>query len=261
MGDNLLKLFLFIQKINIKTAFLSKADLLVNVIMMMINNFSFIFMWWIIFKNKTSINGWVFDDMALMFAVFNLGFAFYALCMRGIERIPECVENGGLDNYILTPRNSLFMLATSESTFANWGDVFTGLLMFFISAHHSLDNFFIFIFCSLLASILIFSFRLILACLAFSAPNSEQLGKNIFMAFLTFASQPASIFTGWYKVMFLTIIPSGFISLYPVNLIKSFNLLDFIIMSLGIFIFFIISRKMFYLGLKKYASGNRFGIR
>lgn len=261
MGDNLLKLFLFIQKINIKSAFLSKADMFVNVMMMMINNFSFIFMWWIIFNNKTNINGWFFNDMALMFAVFNLSFGFYALFARGIERIPEYIENGGLDNYIITPRNSLFMLATSESSFANWGDIFTGLFMFYISGYNSLNNFLIFILCSILAFILTFSFRLILSCLAFFISDSERLGKNIFMTFLTFTSQPASIFTGWYKIMFLTIIPSGFISLYPVNLIKDFNIFDFIIMGLSVLAFFLISSKMFYLGLKKYSSGNRFGIR
>ena len=42
---NLCKLFLFIQKSNLKTAFLNKADAFINVLMMTINNLSFIFMW------------------------------------------------------------------------------------------------------------------------------------------------------------------------------------------------------------------------
>ena len=48
MVDRFLKLcslFLFIQKSNIKTAFLNKSDALINVIMMTINNLSFVFKW------------------------------------------------------------------------------------------------------------------------------------------------------------------------------------------------------------------------
>lgn len=44
---NNLKLFLYIQKSNVKTAFLNKADALINVLMMLINNLAFFFMWWV----------------------------------------------------------------------------------------------------------------------------------------------------------------------------------------------------------------------
>ena len=40
---NNLKLFLYIQKSNVKTAFLNKADALINVLMMLINNLAFFF--------------------------------------------------------------------------------------------------------------------------------------------------------------------------------------------------------------------------
>ena len=49
---NLIKLFFFIQKSNLKTAFLNKSDAFVNVFMMTINNLSFVFMWWIIFPSN-----------------------------------------------------------------------------------------------------------------------------------------------------------------------------------------------------------------
>ena len=77
---NLIKLFFFIQKSNLKTAFLNKSDAFVNVLMMSINNLSFVFMWWIIFQNKGSINGWQFGQMALLFAIVNNAFGFFALC-------------------------------------------------------------------------------------------------------------------------------------------------------------------------------------
>lgn len=258
---NALKLFLYIQKSNIKTAFLSKADAAVNVIMMMVNNFSFIFMWWVIFENKGSVNGWNFGDMALLFGVMNNAFATFALFVRGVQQLPEFIDNGNLDNFLVSPRNSLFMVSVSESTFANWGDYLTGFLMFFISGHVSVENFFLFLLASLFAFIIMYALRVILSALAFWAADSQRLGDNIFMAFLTFSSQPASIFTGWYKVMFLTVIPAGFVSLYPVELIKEHSWSALAAMALGSTIFFILAVKIYLSGLRRYSSGNRFGVR
>lgn len=258
---NNLKLFLFIQKSNIKTAFLNKTDAAVNVLMMLINNLAFFFMWWVIFRYKGDINGWGISEMALLYMAINNAFALFALFARGIQQLPEYIDNGNLDNFLATPRNPLFMIATSESTFANWGDLITGLVAFFLSGYLRFDTFFIMILVSFLAFTILFAYRLIMSSLAFFIPDSQRLGDNIFMAFITFSSQPASIFTGWYKILFLTLIPAGFISYYPVELIKNFNLCDLGIMAGGVTFFFVISIKFFYFGLRRYASGNRFGVR
>ena len=258
---NNLKLFLYIQKSNVKTAFLNKADALINVLMMLINNLAFFIMWWVIFQHMGTINGWGIGEMALLYMAINNAFASFALFARGIQALPEYIDNGTLDNYLATPRNPLFMISTSESTFANWGDFLTGLLAFFWSGYLSWTTFFIMLLVSFFAFVILYAYRLIMSSLAFFVSDSQRLGDNVFMAFVTFASQPASIFTGWYKVMFLTVIPAGFISLYPVELIKNFNLTDLGIMVGGCSFFFILAVKFFYFGLRRYTSGNRFGVR
>ena len=258
---NLCKLFLFIQKSNLKTAFLNKSDAVVNVLMMTINNLSFVFMWWVIFQNKGSVNGWHFGDMALLFAVMNNAFATFALFARGIQTLPEYIDNGNLDNYLISPRSSLFLISTSESTFANWGDYVTGFLVYFMSGYVSLKSFGIMLLCSFLAFLLIYGFRLLVSCLAFFVSDSQRLGDNITMSLLTFASQPASIFTGWYKLVFLTIIPAGLISLYPVELIRNFNFIDLGILCCGVFAFLGLGIWAYRQDLKHYGSGNRFGVR
>ena len=258
---NLCKLFLFIQKSNLKTAFLNKSDALINVIMMTINNLSFVFMWWVIFQNKGSVNGWHFGEMALLFAVMNNAFATFALFARGVQLLPEYIDNGNLDSFLVSPRSSLFLISTSESTFANWGDYLTGFIMFFLSGYVSWKSFGLMLLCSFLAFVIIYSFRLLVSCLAFAVSDSQRLGDNITMALLTFASQPASIFTGWYKVLFLTVIPAGMISLYPVNLIRAFSWGDFAALITGAAVFWFLSLRFYRWGLRHYSSGNRFGVR
>lgn len=255
------KVFLATQKANLKIAFLSRTDAFLSVFMMLINNSSFLFMWWVIFNSKGSINGWDFNEMALLYAVFNISLMLYAVFVRGVEEIPQYITTGALDGYLTGPKNVLYMIALSKSAFANWGDFITGIVIFFFSSYASLTNFILIIFFSFMAAIVLFSFRLILSTLAFFNDNTMKIGHDIFLAFLTFASQPASIFVGWYKVLILTIVPAGFISLYPISLIKNFSYFDFAIYIAGIGILFTLSIKFFYFALKKYSSGNRFGIR
>lgn len=258
---SLRKLFLFIQKSNLKTAFLNKSDALVNVVMMTINNLSFVFMWWIIFQNKGSINGWQFGEMALLFAVMNNAYAIFALFFRGVQPLPEYIDNGNLDNFLISPRSSLFLISTSESSFANWGDFVTGFLVYFMSGFVGWKSFGLLLVCSVLAFVVLYSFRLLVSCLAFFISDSQRLGDNITIAMITFANQPASIFTGWYKVLFLTIIPAGMISLYPVQIIKDFSWTSLALLICGAAFFLGLSIWAFHQGLKHYSSGNRFGVR
>ena len=255
------KLLWFIQKNNLKTAFLSKGDAFVNILMILVNNFSFIFMWWVIFQDKKTINGWDFSDMALMFAVSNLSFALYAIFFRGVAELPQYIENGTLDSYIVCPRSLLFMTSTSFSTFANWGDVITALIMYFLSGCGNITGFILFLYLSFMAFLLTYAVRLILSTFAFYASGTESLGNNILMTFLIFSNQPATIFTGIYKIIFLSVIPAGFISLFPVSLLKNFTWVDFALFTLGTGGIFLLSIIFFYRGLKRYSSGNRFGIR
>lgn len=261
MAVSNIKLFFYIVKNNFKTSFSSKSDAFMNIILMMINNLAFVFMWWVLFQNKTSINGWELKHVLLMQAFANLGFGIYAVLFRGAENIPQHIENGSLDSYITSPRNPLFMVTTSESTVANWGDVLTGLLLFAISGFWSIPNIFIFISLSILCFITIFSFRIIVSCLSFFKGNMDRLGNNLFMSLLIFASLPASIFTGWYKVLFLTIIPAGFIALIPVNIMSSLTWFD--VASLLAFNIAIFSFAIWFWSfcLKRYSSGNKFGVR
>lgn len=255
------KLFLHIQKNNLKVAFVSKLDAFMNIFFMLANNLAFTFMWWVLFSMKGIINGWKLEHILLMHAFNNFGFSFFALFARGVEKLPEYIENGSLDSYITTPRNSLFMIATSESTFANWGDLITAIVLLIFSGFTSPSEIALFIFLGLICAITFIAFRLLLSSLSFFKENLDRFGNNMYMSFLIFSSQPGSVFLGWYKFIYLTIIPAGFVSLVPVEILSNFSW-----KWLGLMIIFniclcLIAYFTFCQGLKKYSSGNKFGLR
>ena len=246
-----IKLLWAIQKNNIKNSFSSKADAFLNFSMMFANNFIFIFLWWALIENKGDINGWNFNHILILNAVNCMAYGTYAVFFRGAETISEYIENGNMDSYISSPRNTLLMVTTSESTFANWGDLATGFLFFFMTPYASFGNFLLFLLVSCFAFLVIISLRLILSTFSFFQDGLDKLSNSIFMSLMIFSSQPASIFSGWYKLILLTIIPAGFISLVPVNILTDFKIMDFIVMTVFSILFFAFAIWFFLLWFEK----------
>jgi ABC-2 type transport system permease protein len=58
-------------------------------------------------------------------------------------------------------------------------------------------------------------------------------------------------------VLLFTAIPAGFISSMPVRFIRDFDAS----FAWAAFVFFVIALTVFHMGLRRYASGNRIGMR
>ena len=90
---------------------------------------------------------------------------------------------------------------------------------------------------------------------------SRGWSKKYCDALFLFALYPTNIYSGVLQVVMFTLIPAGVISYLPVELARQFSWLQLFLLvgsSLG---FLALAFFVFYSGLKKYESGNRFGTR
>ncbi|MEO7021280.1 MAG: ABC-2 family transporter protein [Ktedonobacteraceae bacterium] len=104
------------------------------------------------------------------------------------------------------------------------------------------------------------SFVIIFGALAFFLGNTDGLTQQMVGALVTFSTYPMNIFSGVIRVMLFTIIPAGFISFVPLQLLHQFTwpmagaMVGFTLLSmLG-------AAGFFQLGLKRYESGNLLGM-
>jgi ABC-2 type transport system permease protein len=58
-----------------------------------------------------------------------------------------------------------------------------------------------------------------------------------------------------------TLIPAGIIGYIPVELLRNFSWLNLVILVSSSIVFFALAFVVFRLGLKRYESGNQFGMR
>ena len=84
---------------------------------------------------------------------------------------------------------------------------------------------------------------------------------NLSMGVITLATYPMSVFKGFAKFLILTVVPAGFISGVPVELLHEFKL-SWFLMTIGFTIFVaFLAVVIFYHGLKRYESGNLLYVR
>jgi ABC-2 type transport system permease protein len=89
----------------------------------------------------------------------------------------------------------------------------------------------------------------------------EGLSKKYCDSLFLFALYPTNIYSGILQVVMFTLIPAGVISYLPVELIRHFSWSRLLLLMGSSLCFLAISFILFYSGLKKYESGNRFGTR
>ncbi len=101
----------------------------------------------------------------------------------------------------------------------------------------------------------------IVASLSFWFGRVELLSHTLNTFITSFSTYPEGIFKGIIKVIFYTLIPIGFMSYIPVQVITTSNYLQLLIVLLVAILLIGITLLVFYKGLKKYSSSNLMNVR
>jgi ABC-2 type transport system permease protein len=256
-----LKFFLYLLRTSLKASISKRGAFLIESGLMVANNFIFLSMWWIFFRQFNDVAGWNFQDMIILTSVGIGGFGLMHICFGGVKTLSKTILQGDLDPFMTQPKNLLLHIAGSRSVSKGWGHLMTALLTIFLGGIATPYNLAI-ISVSILCSCLIFTSANIIAhSLAFWMGSIETVSKKYCDALFLFAHYPTNIYSGFLQVIMFTFIPAGIITYLPVELVRHFSWLHLSIFIASSVSFIGIAFFVFYAGLRKYESGNKFGLR
>lgn len=252
---NNLKIMLISVKYNLMKAMENNIAFLTSVIMMIFNNATFIIQWITIFAFKETLGSYSLNDVMLFWAISSGSFGLAHVLFNGIVKMPEYIETGKLDAYLTVPKNPLCYLATSNLEPSAFGDFLYGYIALIIF-NFSLKNILLYTILIIFGALIYISFVSIFSSLTFFFYKSSVLADALRDVFLNGSLYPDVIFNRAVKIIFFTLIPSGFAAWIPVHLIMNFNLLNFT--TLITFTIFIVTLAfiVFNRGLKNYSSSN-----
>lgn len=220
---------------------------------MMINDLFWIIFWAVFFYRFNTINGWGFKEMMMIQAIVFTSFGLSIGLFSNARRLSKIIEDGGLDYFLILPKNILLQ-SIMKVRYSAIGDLFMGIIMaiIFIPA----KSFPIFIIGTLLSSTIFISWGVIVGSLAFFFGRFEQAARAANEALIMVAVNPFSTYQGWIKLFLLFVLPAGLIGAVPLYLIQEFSIKWLLALIISAIVFFAIALAIFYLGLRRYESGN-----
>lgn len=254
-----LKFILEYFKINLQSAMEYRANFLSQAGFMFVNDIIWIIFWVIFFTKFPLVNTWGLKEMMLMYVVITISWGLIGIFFGNFRYLAEIIKEGQLDFYLTLPKEELTHILVSKSKFDAFGDVLFGIILgiFFISPVQIP----LAIILILLSSLICLSFAVLLGSLSFYLGSAVELSSQGLMGVLSIASYPFSAFSGYTKMILLFVIPAGFITGVPVELLKSFSWTQFGLMFLVAFTLFTIAVFVFKKGVKRYESGNLINVR
>lgn len=245
---------------NVQAAMEYRTSFWVQIFTMAANDGLWLFFWISYFRQYPVVHGWQSTDIVVIWAMTACGYGISMGFLGNARNLASLIMNGGLDAYLGMPRNVLLHVCVSASDPTAWGDMLFSISAFLLFLHPDLLHIGVFALMALMAAAIITSFVVIFCSLAFFLGNTEGLAQQLLGILVTFSTYPLSIFNGVARLLLFTVIPAGFISFVPLQLIHQFTwpLLG----AMVGFTMLIISAAagIFNLGLRRYESGNLLGM-
>ncbi len=257
-----MRLFLTLFKASFKSQTQYKFDFLVSILGNILGLFGdFLIIVFMLMRFK-SVDGWQLQEIALMYAIIELGFGFCRLFGEEFNNFETYILSGKFDSLLIRPASPLIQMMLRKVDFKRIGMIAQAAAVgiwglskcTFVS-----NSFYLYLPFLIIASTLInFQVSVILASTAFWTGKNKDIVILGHYATRTAARYPATIYHNIFNFILTFIIPFFSINYYPLLYYtgKSDNIFYLIAPLLVIVVMTPISYIIWTSGIKKYSSAG-----
>jgi ABC-2 type transport system permease protein len=253
---NYLGLAVAYTRLNLNAQLEYRAAFISQVAAMFLNDGVWVVFWILFFTRFPVLRGWSLDDVVTLWAVtaagFGLAHAIYgnALLLAGV------IARGQLDAWMLYPRALLPHMLLGRMTATAWGDALFGYVVYLALVRPDLVHFVLFVALTLSVALVFVGFSVFAGSLSFFLGDASSLADQWRAAMITFSTYPSVLFEGAVKLLLFTLVPAGFVGYLPVQALRDLSLADAGLALAGACGVLAAGVGLFYLGLRRYESGN-----
>jgi len=243
-------------KLNLMAQLEYRGAFISQVAAMFLNDGVWVVFWVLFFSRFHVLRGWDIKDVITVWAVAAAGFGLgHAFCANALS-LPGIIARGQLDVWMLYPRALLPHIILGRMSPPALGDALFGFFVYLAFVKPDLPHCILFTALVWSVAVLFLGFSILVGSLTFFLGNAEGLAEQWRYAMITFSTYPATLFEGAVKIILYTAIPAAFVSYLPIVALKRFSLTDAALVLAGSLAFAIVGTMVFYLGLRRYESGN-----
>jgi ABC-2 type transport system permease protein len=243
-------------RLNLNSQLEYRGAFVAQVAAMFLNDGVWVVFWALFFTRFPVLGGWQISDVITIWAVTASGFGLAHAIYGNALHLPTLVVQGQLDVWMLYPRALLPHLLLGRMNATAWGDALFGYTVYFVFVRPDLAHALLFVGLSLAVALLFVGFSVLTGSLSFFLGNAAGLGEQWRASLITFSTYPPILFEGAVKLLLFTLIPAGFVSQLPVQALRGLSLGDAALALAGALAVLVVGVGIFYLGLRRYESGN-----
>lgn len=242
-------------KYNIIREMINPVSFITNILFMILNNATFIVQWIILFSLKDNIAGYGLKEVLEIWAIAASGYGIWHIFFYSSTKLSRLILTGGLDTFIVQPKNVLLSVLTSSTSISAIGDLIYGIVLFSILSFN-LYSILLFILLTIMSGIILTSVSVVFGSLTFFLGNTSILSEQINNIVTIVSTYPVGIFKKTLQLILFTVLPIGIMVHLPVQVINNFNIYAFLIIFVFTLLIVALAFLIFNLGLKRYSSSN-----
>lgn len=236
----------------IRAAASDRANFSLQVGGMLVNDLFLLVLWGMFFAGFRRVGGWEAADMALLLGQIMTVVGICGVFFGGYRDMAAAILRGELDALLTQPKAPLLRLLARESSISAWGDLAVGLVMLIVVAGLDPRAAPLAVFAVAAGVVVYLSAGVAFASLAFWIAGARTFARDLTDFTLLFCTYPGSIYGGLMKVAAFTILPAGFVTLAPVELIRAPSLAGAATVAGAALGYVGLAVGLFHLGLRRY---------
>lgn len=252
---NQLKVSLLSIKYGLMKEMLNKSSFIMNIVFMILNNASFIIQWLILFSIRDNFGNYTLRQVLLLWGMASGTYGVSRFFFKRSFHLSDTITNGKLDSALVQPKNVLLSVITSDVEPSAIGDLLYAYIVLFIYGI-TLPRFCLFTLLIILGGFILTSISVIVSSLSFWINKADMIADTANSLMINFATYPDEIFKGLVKILLFTLIPVGFTTYIPVEILINFNIISLLKVFGIAFVSVVLAFFIFYRGLRRYSSSN-----
>ena len=247
--------------VNLKATLEYRVNFVLQFFGMMLNNAAFAAFWAVLIARTGDVGGYGFSDVMLVWAFVSTSFGLAHIVFGNVRQLGRIIMEGGLDVYLLQPKDVWINALASKTIVSAWGDFAYGFIVLAMATGADFERWALFAALAVPGALIFAATFAAAESLAFFMGNSSAVSSALTEFMLSFSLYPEGIYGSGMRWMLYTIVPSGFVAFMPLRAFKALDWRLVPILFLIAAVYVGLSYALFNLGLRRYESGNRMDAR
>jgi len=218
---DLIKLYFRYLNVSIRSQMQYRVSFILLFIGQFLTSVSEILGIWILFDRFKTLGNWSLSEVALLYGIVHVAFAFVEGFGRGIDTFSNLIKSGDFDRLLLRPRSTLFQVAAQEVQMMRMGRLVQGLIVLVWAASNvgiywTVAKILLLLYAIVGAFCVFIGLFILQAIMAFWTTETLEILNTVTYGGTEAAQYPISIYKTWFRNLFIFIIPLACTTYFPV---------------------------------------------